>query len=324
MKYLSYGVMYYMLLALIWWTILLSKNNYKLYEQKKALAELRYRHDYQKLTENIKQIDKEFTKNKYMIIGEGLVFGLTIIFGIWMIQRAYQKELKSADQQKNFLLSVTHELKSPIASIHLIAETLLKRKLPETKVTELHTSIISESRRLEKLVNNILMATKLEHDYHYHFLACSMNELVSKSIHRTKLQHPKADISFIAHDSEIIFDGDKEAIDSIITNLLENSIKYSKDIPKVRVNIELNQENVVLKVSDQGIGIPDIEKSLVKKQFYRIGNEETRNSKGTGLGLYIVSKIVAAHHGKFIIQDNVPVGTIVIISLPLHQNQNIS
>lgn len=324
MKYLSYGVMYYMLLALIWWTILLSKNNTKLYDQKKALIEWQYKDNIQLLTAQNKLVDKEFTKNKYMIIGEGLVFGLSLIFGIWMLQKAYNKELESATKQKNFLLSVTHELKSPIASIHLITETLLKRKLPHEKVIELHNSIISESRRLEKLVNNILMATKLDHDYRYHFQPCSMDELVYHCVQRIKLQYPLANININYGYEEIFFDADKEATESIITNLIENSIKYSTEIPKVEINMDQNNDKVILRVSDEGVGIPDTEKDQVKNQFYRIGNEETRKSKGTGLGLYIVNKIVVAHQGKFTIQDNKPKGTIAIISLPLHQNQNIT
>lgn len=316
MKYLSYGVMVYMLMALIWWTILLSRNNIMLYEKNKEIASLLQKTE---TNDTLDKYHKEFLRNKYMILGEGMVFGISLILGLWFIQKAYTREVDSTANQKNFLLSITHELKSPIAAINLISETLLKRKLPEEKVNDLHQSILSESHRLEKLINNLLLATKIDSGYIYQYEACDLTEMIEHSIKRIQIQHPSAKLSLTKPSKSVIIQADKESIYSVINNLLENSIKYAKNTPKIEITLENPKNNVSLTISDNGIGIPDHEKSKVIGQFYRIGNEDTRQTKGTGLGLYIVNKIVAAHHGKLSIHDNKPQGAVITISLPIKQ-----
>jgi signal transduction histidine kinase len=318
MKFLSYGVMVYMLMALIWWTILLSRNNNKLYEKNKEIIAL---------TENRRKIDvedktyKDFLRNKYMILGEGMVFGISLILGLWFIQKAYTKELNSTANQKNFLLSITHELKSPIAAINLISETLLKRKLPEEKVIDLQKSILSESKRLEKLIDNLLLATKIDSGYQYQFEECNLNKMLEKSIKRIQVQNTEVSIKLAMPEHPVLIKADKESIYSVINNLLENSVKYTKNHPIIQITMNLKKDLIVLIVADNGIGIPDNEKTKVLEQFYRIGNEDTRQTKGTGLGLYIVNKIVAAHQGKLSIQDNKPIGTAITLSLPFkHQS----
>ena len=319
MKFLSYGVMVYMLLALIWWTILLSRNNNALYKNRMELAN--YSLSEQTPEKNIDiikaRISKEYTRNKYMILGEGMVFGISLIIGLWFIQKAYIKEIKNTTKQKNFLLSITHELKSPIAAINLITETLIKRKLPEEKVVDLQESILSESTRLEKLINNLLLATKIENDYQYNFETLHLNEIILHCVKRLKLQNPEAVISCNLPDQPIMVQADKESIISVFTNLLENSIKYSIGIPKIDIDVSFQHLFVQTNIADAGIGIPNIEKMKVKEQFYRVGNEETRQTKGTGLGLYIVDRILAAHKGKIKIKDNKEQGTIVSVLIPL-------
>jgi signal transduction histidine kinase len=318
MKFLSYGVMVYMLLALVWWTILLSRNNTKLYQKNLALAELSASTN---LQSEMDKTYKDFLRNKYMILGEGMVFGISLIIGLWFIQKAYTREVKYTSNQKNFLLSITHELKSPIAAINLIAETLIKRKLPEVKVLDLQQSILAESSRLEKLINNLLLATKIDSGYQYNFENCNLNEMLTNSIKRIQLQNASAQINAKFPSNQIIIIADRESIYSVINNLLENSLKYTKENPIIDISLTLNSEYANFTVADQGLGIPDVEKSKVLEQFYRVGNEETRQTKGTGLGLYIVNKIVAAHNGKLNIQDHKPSGTAITISLPIKQNK---
>lgn len=315
--------MVYMLLALIWWAVLLSRNNQTLYEHKVALSTCISSQgtDIQSSVHDINKIHQFYKRNQIMILGEGMVFGILLVLGMWFIQKAYNKEIVSTIKQKNFLLSITHELKSPIAAINLTTETLIKRSLSPKTTVELHESILKESTRLEKLINNLLMAAKLDHDYKYHFEKCSLNEKVTYCIKRLQMQNPEAEIISEFDTNDISIDADHEAMISLINNLLENSIKYSGNKAAVRVKVNMEPPFAILSVADEGIGIPDHEKVRVTDQFYRVGNENTRKTKGTGLGLYIANKIIKAHHGKLTISDNIPQGTIVSVSIPLSKNK---
>ncbi len=325
MKFLSYGVMIYMLMALIWWTILLTKNNRLLQEKSIALALNEIENKSFNPTLDIAahptliRIQQEHKKKKNMILGEGMVFGISLILGMWFIQKAYNKEIENTNKQKNFLLSVTHELKSPIASINLITETLLKRMLPKDKVDDLHSSILSESTRLEKLISNLLLASRINNAYQYNFERVDIVDITENIIKTAKMQHPEVRIKFSYSDEQMTLKADQEAIVSVVTNLIENSIKYSSSPAFLEININQQGKNLVLEVADHGFGVPDAEKLKVLQQFYRTGNEETRQTKGTGLGLYIVDKIVEAHKGSLKICDNHPKGTRITITLPSKQ-----
>lgn len=110
--------------------------------------------------------------------------------------------------------------------------------------------------------------------------------------------------------------GDRMGLTSVVTNLIENAIKYSNDATNIRVSVSEEDNHVVFKIADQGYGIPDAEKKKVFQKFYRVGQEETRKTKGTGLGLYIVDRILELHKGKVSVKDNQPSGSIFEVVLP--------
>lgn len=257
-----------------------------------------------------------------MILGEGLVFGLSLIAGMWFIQRAHAREVKQSQKEKNFLLSITHELKTPIASIRLLTETLMKRSLPEDQALELKESILSESDRLSTLVNNLLLASRLEAGYAYYFEPVSIAELLNKVIVQLEGQFPDAKISVDTNNSPLMCDLDPMAFYSVCINLIENGIKYSSGSAIIDIAAKEFSEEIMIDFKDQGVGIPDKETEQIFTQFYRIGNEETRKTKGTGLGLFIVKKIVEAHDGKIKVGKNKPQGTIFTISIPKKHRLN--
>ncbi len=318
MKFLSYGVMSYMLLALIWWTILLSKNNNEIYTNNIELLQkneelIQHPEQLQIVIDKTKSLHE---RKKNMIIGEGIIFGLSLVIGMWMIQKAYNKEIEQNKNQKNFLLSITHELKSPIASVQLIAETLQKRKVSQEDQADMYQSILHENKRLEKLINNLLLASKLDANYQYNFEVTDVNQVIRQCIDRQFLPNPNATIVF--NDSEARYiQGDKEALVSVFTNLIENGIKYGAKKPEITIAHKIIDKNISIMISDNGSGIPDNEKEKIFSQFYRMGNEDTRKTKGTGLGLYITSKIVKAHKGKIIVTDNPTGGSIFNVVLPM-------
>lgn len=319
MKFLSYGVMTYMLLALIWWTVLLSKNNNEIYKKNIELTQLNARIDnLPKVYLDIKsdQIHLHHERIRQMIIGEGLVFGLSLILGMWMVQNAFNKEIEQTRNQKNFLLSITHEFKSPIAAIQLITETLLKRRIEKEQQEDLYHSILSENKRLELLINNLLLAARLDNSYQFNFERLDINSIIKKCIDHQTITNPESIIHFNG-EQPVYISGDRTAIVSVFTNLIENGIKYGSARPLIQISQFIIDKHLHIAIKDNGTGIPDKEKGKVFNQFYRMGNEETRKTKGTGLGLYITNKFVKAHNGKIIIEDNPDGGTIFNVILPL-------
>lgn len=311
MRILTYSVMFYMSLALIWWTILLSKNNAELFSAKAAQLDKNlagYSESYHSL--------KVFHDRKAkMILGEGFVFGCMLIIGLYVLQRMFNKELDAAQRQKNFLLSITHELKSPIASVNLITETLQKRELDKEKRHVLLDNILSESKRLEKLINNLLLSAKLQTAYQYNFEPTEMNDFVEHQINRFRTLNPGLTIRF-ERQKEIFYLVDREAFDSVLVNILENAVKYGGDQPVIDVALTENEEAVIFQCKDYGIGISKEDKTKIFEPFFRVGSEDTRKTKGTGLGLYIAGRIVRAHKGRIEISENQPTGSIFNVILP--------
>jgi len=148
----------YMLIALTWWTMLLNKKSNSEYLLKKELLELKSSQNLPDFQLSLNSLQDELDRQRKMILGEGLAFGIMLIIGIILIFRAFRKELELAEKENNFLLSITHELKSPIASIQLILETFKKRKLENSLKEELTDNALGETKRLNALVGNLLYA----------------------------------------------------------------------------------------------------------------------------------------------------------------------
>ena len=249
-------------------------------------------------------------RNKiFMIVGEGGVFLLLLFLGIWWIKKNVWQDLKRAQKEKNFLLAVTHELKTPIAAIRLNSQTLKNRKLSEEQSQDLCTDIITESNRLETLVNNILLATQFEQNTILgNWQKTDLSALVEAQIKRFQQLFPERTVNSNIH-SNIFLQAEENMLVSLLFNLLENANKYSPVSEPISVLLKGSEHIVLLEISDFGIGIPDEERKSIFEKFHRVGNEETRSQKGTGLGLYIVKEICKAHKAEITISDNTPLGS---------------
>jgi len=249
-------------------------------------------------------------RNKiFMIVGEGGVFLLLLFLGIWWIKKNVWQDLKRAQKEKNFLLAVTHELKTPIAAIRLNTQTLKNRKLTEEQSQDLCADIITESNRLETLVNNILLATQFEQNTVLgNWQKTDLSALVETQIKRfQQLFHERTVNSNI--QSNIELEAEENMLVSLLFNLLENANKYSPVPEPISVTLKASEHIILLEISDLGIGIPIEERKSIFEKFHRVGNEETRSQKGTGLGLYIVKEICKAHKAEITIGDNSPRGS---------------
>ncbi|RZL13372.1 MAG: GHKL domain-containing protein [Pedobacter sp.] len=247
-----------------------------------------------------------------MVIGEGAVFLFLLCVGAYFIRQSIVKEMRLKDQQQNFLLSVTHELKSPLAAIKLSMQTLVKRDLPKEMQLSLLNNSLKDIERLDTLVENMLLATKIENrSYSYPKEVFNFSELVTKIADRLQI-HSCGEEQLIKSSVQpgIHLTGDAFTLSSVVSNLIENAVKYSSPCAEVGVSLCQNDGKIILTVSDKGTGISDEEKMLIFDKFYRVGNEKTRKAKGTGLGLFIVKEVLQQHDADIVVKDNVPQGTI--------------
>jgi K+-sensing histidine kinase KdpD len=244
-----------------------------------------------------------------MIIGEGGVFLLLLFLGIWWITKNVWHDLKRAQKEKNFLLAVTHELKTPIAAIRLNSQTLKNRKLNEEQSQDLCADIISESNRLETLVNNILLATQFEQNTSLgNWHTVDFSSLIETQLKRFQQLFPARAVNSTVQ-SNVYLEGEENMLVSLLFNLLENANKYSPESESIDITLKSSEHLILLEISDNGIGIPKEERKAVFSKFHRVGNEQTRSQKGTGLGLYIVKEICKAHKAEITIGDNSPRGS---------------
>jgi len=321
-KWIYSIVMVYLTAAFGWWALLLMQNNDRelqvqtlLLSQEKGLAtddpDLISSDEYQLILD-------EHTGNVWQIIGEGLVFLITLFLGLFLLSRSYRRVLDYRSQQKNFLLSITHELRSPLASTKLMLETFRRRELKREQQIDLVDSALVETERLNRLVSDMLLAVRMEEVYDPVFERTDILKLFENIIKTMRIKFPKIEwkISSELIEQEVIVD--KTGLTSIITNLLENAAKYSNKEGLVRVVYQEYKDKIIIKVADNGIGIPNEEKAKVFERFYRVGDEAVRKSKGTGLGLYLVKKLVETYGGFIVIQDNTPKGTIFDVTLPIN------
>jgi K+-sensing histidine kinase KdpD len=252
-----------------------------------------------------------------MIIGEGSVFLLILILGLMRIGSSIRKEMALNQRQSNFLLSVTHELKTPIASTKLFLQTLQRRNLPEEKRLEITQKAIEENARLELLIENILNATRLENKALKPIKSeFQFSNLIQQVVDRF---HKRFSQPFISVDiqQDALLNADAFLIETILTNLIENAIKYAGENANITVYSQNQSGNFVFGVKDEGPGIAISEKKNIFEKFYRVGNEDTRTNKGSGLGLYIVSEFVHLHKGAITYRNNQPKGSIFEVTLPL-------
>ncbi|HEY1040631.1 MAG TPA: ATP-binding protein, partial [Bacteroidia bacterium] len=269
--------------------------------------------DSDKLKQELDILYKKEKKNIYMIIGEGTIFLIIITIGTIRVFKAHKREKEIAAQQKNFLLSVSHELKTPLATSRLSLQTLLSRELNKEMQQQILNNTLQENERLTQLIENILISTRLDDAENASSLlinkeSVNISEFIPAIIQKAFSQSQQERIvSTIQPD--IFLSTDKAVFPSIIINLVENALKYSPADSKINISLT-KKSKIIFSVADNGPGIKDEEKQKVFEKFFRSGNEETRSSKGTGLGLFIVKKTVEMHGGEIELKKNSPNGSI--------------
>ena len=282
---LFYVLGFYVLLQFVWW-------GYHLVD----------------LTSQISQDQSQISKRIVMVLGEGLVFFTILIAGMLKIRSSLKKEIQLSERQTNFLLSVTHELKTPLASMKLYLQTMEKRQLDEGARAKLIAQAIQENTRLELLIDNILNASRIENNALNPVLSdqdlhAVLNDLVNR-FNRRHMTTVSCDIESGKLQVDLFF------LETILNNLLENALKYAGKEAQISVHGVFQSGKFMLTVTDNGPGVSQEAVPFIFDKFYRSGNEEIRNQKGSGLGLFIVSELARRHNGSIQYIPNSPKGAI--------------
>lgn len=308
----------YILMQFLWWEVVLVKQSNAIISEKEKLAALNHSNP-ESLQRELQTLHQLRVRQTLMFTGEGTVFLLLLIFGANYIRKAHERETAFNKQQENFFLSITHELKTPIAAMRLQIQTLQRKGLDESQRQALLSAAISENDRLNQLIDNVLMASRLESNAaQNHFELINWTDLVKQTVNRyftQLLESKKIEINLMEN---IWVKGDAQTLTSVVINLIENAIKYSPSSKTVEVALHQTDHHAILLVKDQGLGISLTDKEKVFDRFYRSGDEATRMAKGTGLGLYIVKQIVLQHGGQVKIENNQPTGSVFHVQIPLH------
>ncbi len=295
----------YMVAALVWWFIALENQNQLMRDIKLGellKTELSY-------TAKVRSIEEASNRKTAQYIGEGITFLALILLGAIYVFRATRRQLRLSEQQQNFMMAITHELKTPIAVTQLNLETLQKRKLDEEKQQKLISNTLQEANRLNSLCNNILFASQLDAGrYAASMQQVDLTDLLETVVDDCKTRYPLREFEEKI-GADIFIKGDQFLLQMLLSNLLENAIKYSPKDKPVQVRLSANTKEVTLEIIDEGKGISQDEKKKVFDKFYRIGNENTRRAQGTGLGLYLSKKICDSHHARIYVTDNQPQGS---------------
>jgi two-component system sensor histidine kinase SenX3 len=254
----------------------------------------------------------------------GIVFFALIIAGMVVNTIFLVRELRRSEQHDSFINAVTHELKTPVASIRLHLETLQRRDLPETQKQDFYRLMLSDTDRLTETVEQVLRAgragdKKAGRDKSEIDFAQLVRDCMDATRNRHHLQ-PEALRYEEGLDSGngLRVRGSAEDLRTAVFNVLDNAIKYSGDSVDVRVMLEApDEDRIVLRVQDQGVGIPPDDLKAIFKRFYRVTHRSLAHVKGTGLGLFIVKAIAQKHGGKVFAQsDGEGLGTTIVLELP--------
>jgi signal transduction histidine kinase len=300
----------YIVAALVWWFVSLEKQNQNLTNLR--LSELNSQKatlDPKKFAEQFFKINNDSKRNTEKYIAEGVTFLILIFVGAFFVYRSVRKQFRMQYQQQNFMMAITHELKTPISVAMLNLETLQKYQLDPEKQKKLIRMTLQETSRLDTLINNILVSSQLEGGGY----VFSKEELDFSSLFKDCVREAKnryTERTFIENiEPEIEIAGDPLLLQLLISNLIENAVKYSPKEKPIICKLTKSGNDVIMNIIDEGIGIADTEKTKIFEKFYRTGNESTRKTQGTGLGLYLCSKIAGDHNADISVTNNIPSGT---------------
>jgi signal transduction histidine kinase len=242
---------------------------------------------------------KEASTARWVVYFLGSVLFLLLIGGLGLLVLLLLREVRLNERQSNFISAVTHELKTPVASLRLYLDTLELREVPEPRRLEFYHTMREDLDRLNATINNILNAARYTERPVVDPQILDFAKLVQRVIGltRTRNQLSREAIRYEGSDT-LMLRGDASALETAVLNLLDNAVKYSKEKVDVEVQVGCTEDGQArLRVRDRGVGMSRAHLRLIFNRFYRIGAEVRRSHTGTGLGLFIVRSVAKGHRG---------------------------
>lgn len=232
----------------------------------------------------------------------GIILFVLLIFGLVLNTTFLIREIRRNEQHDAFINAVTHELKTPIASIRLYLETLKTREVDEAQRHEFYNIMLADSDRLLSTVEQVLRAGRTGHRRRrIANSVINVDEMVRECLERTRLRYGlnEAHLVYTEAADGAKVSGDADELRAAFSNILDNAVKYSDDEVRVSVSVTATEDKrVVVRVQDKGIGIPSAQLKRIFKRFYRVPGRFMARVKGTGLGLFIVHSVVRKHGGR--------------------------
>lgn len=290
-KNIIYLLFAYLIAQFIWWEILLVQLNSQNIEKEKQLAALNST-DISTFQKKEQVLNKQLFLKNLMIVGEGSVFLILIIYGFYRVLKAYSKEIVVSERQTHFLLSLPHEIKTPLSIVQLNLQTILqKNNLSDEQKKSLITTSLNELKRLQILVEHLLLTNKITKDkYQLNIESLNLSQLVNEWLITYESQK---NIEKKIQDN-LIIQADQYLVYLMFQNLLSNAVKFAEQ--EIKVYLFSKDEKIFLEIWNDGDLIRDDEKDKIFELFYRRKQDEDKGIKGTGLGLYLVKQILQLHH----------------------------
>lgn len=258
----------------------------------------------------------------WLVLVQGLVLLAVILAGVYVIFLYWRRQSNLYQEQRDAISQVTHELKSPLASIQLHLETIRLRKPPPDKLERFLDTMLADTERLNNLISNLLMTARLEQrGLGASFSAIDFSEFLVQYMEQKRQKLPEGGSLTVKVEGGIKLAADVEGLQTALRNLFENAVLYSVGAPDISVTLSKTDNHCLLTFQDKGIGIEPKDLKKVFRMFYRV-RRPGENIRGSGLGLYIVKSIVTEHGGKIkVSSEGGGKGCTFIITLPLAHEQ---
>jgi len=305
----------YIIAAILFWIFTLQDLSIQLKDAEIALLNLSHTdQNSDAYAEQLNAINSAQNTRTLQYIGEGIVLFIIILIAAYIVRSSLNRNKKLTEMQNNFMMSITHELKSPIAGIKLNVQTLKRPNLDNEKREALINRTLKETERLNDLCSNLLLATQLEGKRATHNeQLIDFSNLCLEAV--LDFQYRSNHYIKFAVEDDLYIIGDRVLWKIVLSNLIENAIKYSPHKTSIFIKAIPSDKDIIFTIADNGPGIDDHEKTKIFNKFYRVGSENNRKTKGTGLGLYLTSEIIKLQNSSISVYDNQPQGTVFEIKI---------
>jgi signal transduction histidine kinase len=280
-----------------------------------------------RINRRLRQLAQEYSPEllqgvtDWVILVEGLVLLVVLLVGVYVIFLYWRRQAALNREQKRLVSQVTHELRSPLASLQLYLETIRLRHPSPEKLDAFVGTMLEDTDRLNRLVTNLLAANRLEHrGWKIALRPGDLSALVETYFGGHRQDVPEGGSLEVTVEPGLRARFDPESLRMAFRNLLENAVLYSDEPPRIRVTLTGDEKTCHMALSDQGRGIEAAEQKRVFRMFYRVRRRET-TAPGSGLGLFIVRAVILRHKGKIWIESpGLGQGTTVHLILPRLRN----